>query len=479
MENPSGVSANLSESTKSIREYEFKPEYIPLIYKAYGEGFTLTALLDYIKGSGVVRPIGNDGLVHSIEETLFYRTMKIKTLSSVAADTVTFILDDDDVDANGNMYPRVNFTTTVGSAKNGFTKAIITAINTSTHAVTIKRVDTTKPAFTTHQSNGDLAVGLELPVTDSAFAPETGQPSSVVSGSIRRSFPSQILKETLNIGGLEGARSRWEFVGDNRINEDAMRAELRLMMQQEDVLLMGQQQNNSITQANKWSENISVSMGRGIWDWIDSLGGEVATGSTGMAMDDLDTVAEYLESQGISAGAVLIVGGGQFMRNAENNFLDTTYGTNGTMPASMLAPMGAKFVDGYQDLAMHIGFKAIKKSGIVFYFMNLPAFSNPKRFGVSQFKLNNSGIVLPMESVVISDPYSNDKVTIPNLVMDYVGMGGYSRQRVVATLAGMSGYMQKFGYPVVDQYDADSMYWMSHIVPRFHQAYKAMLLKGE
>ena len=261
MENPSGVSANLSESTKSIREYEFRPEYIPTIYKAYGEGFTLTALLDYVKGSGTIRPIGNDGLVHSIEETLFYNTMKIKTLSSVAADTVTFVLDDDDVDANGNMYPRVNFTTTVGSAKNGFTKAIITAINTSTHAVTIKRVDTTKPAFTTHQSNGDLAVGLELPVTDSAFAPETGQPASVRSGSIRRSFPGQILKETLSIGGLEGARAKWDFIGTDQINEEAIRAELRLMMQQEDVLLMGQQQNNSITQANKWSENISVSMG--------------------------------------------------------------------------------------------------------------------------------------------------------------------------------------------------------------------------
>ena len=93
-------------------------------------------------------------------------------------------------------------------------------------------------------------------------------------------------------------------------------------------------------------------MGRGIWDWVDSLGGEIATASTGVSIDDMDTIAEYLESQGITTGAVLIVGGGQFMRNAENNFLDTTYGANGTIPASMLAPMGAKFIDGMQDLAM-------------------------------------------------------------------------------------------------------------------------------
>ena len=175
---------------------------------------------------------------------------------------------------------------------------------------------------------------------------------------------------------------------------------------------------------------------------------------------------------------MLVVHGGGYIRRVENSCVD--YISNPGGEVTQGGGLTTDFIDkvstsrGEPGLSLNIGFKTIKKGGILFVFHKLPILSNPYLFGISDYMLSDAAMLLPITWV--KDKKSG--LTIPNLSARYVGLGGYSRKRIVGTIGGMDGFAkQMFGNPIINEIDGNNTYWLSHVMFPFMEANKGMLHK--
>lgn len=468
------IASATTASIRSIHDFQFKPSVMQGIFKTYGDGFNMVNFLRNAAGRSVM--VSNETLTAE-EQAYTHRTIKIGVVTPIDNNSVSFTLDADDFDSLGNYYPRVGFTVLFGDTITGFTKARIQTIagaapNT---VITCTRFNTNSPTMAAQIAAGNIAAGVEVAIGDSAFAVETGQPAATSVGTFEREFYAQIMKETIKFGGMELAKQKWVQVeGVGMYNLELARAEFLLDLQEAMALWMGQANNNSVVQASSIDgKNNPVYTNIGLWDWIDQLGGEVPIGATGLDTDDLDQVAAYLESVGVTNDIVMVIGGGSFMRKAENNFIDKVQGTSGGLTDSFTYVDDTIF-SGAPNMTLNFGFKCVKKGGILFCFVKDPILSNPYLLGASNYKLEDSAICIPM--TMVKDFKSG--VTIPNLYAGYVGLGGYSRKRVVGMVGGMDGFMkQTFSTPIISEVDGNSTYWLSHVMFPFLEAYKGVIIK--
>ena len=467
------IASATTAGIRSIHDFQFKPSVMEGIYRTYGNGFTM---IDFLrKAAGRTLMVPNESITAE-EQAYTHRTIKIGTVTPISNDSVSFTLDADDLDTLGNYYPRVGFSVLLGDTITGFTEArIVTISSASPPLLTLTRYNTSSPTMTAQISAGNIATGVEVSIGASAYAVETGQPAATSVGSFEREFYAQIMKETIKFGGMELAKQKWVQVeGIGLYNLELTRAEFLLDLQEAMALWMGQHNNNSITQVSSIDgKSNTVHKIKGVWNWIDELGGEIGIGSTGMDTDDLDTAAAYFESVGITNDIVVVIGGGEFMRKAENNFIDKVQGTSGGLTDSFTYVDGAIF-NGAANMTLNFGFKCVKKGGILFCFVKDPIFANPNLLGNPTYKLDESAVMIPMTTV--KDFKSG--MTVPNLYAGYVGLGGYSRKRIVGQIGGMDGFMkQSFSMPIISEIDGNSTYWLSHTMFPFLEAYKGLIIK--
>ncbi len=455
---------------RSLHSFEFKPSVMEVLYKTYGNGYMALDFLRAIGGRKIQIP--NETITHQ-EQNYTHRTITVGntvTLSGVAGGSAIFTLDADDLDSSNNYYPREGFTVQFGDVINGFIQAYIKDITPvgATVTLTVYPYDVTKTITATY-----CATGKEIPILDSAFATETDQPLATSVGSVERTHYAQIFKETIKFGGQELAKQKWVNVdGIGWWNEELTRGEFLLDLQQEAALIMGQVNTNTSTikATSSVSSNASTPIykNKGIWTWIDELGYDLTyTNAASFTIDDFDTAAEYLESKGITNDVVLFAMGGSLYTRLENSGVDFTKGTAGGLNVNFTP-------NGVGGMMLNVGFDTIKKRGITFIPYKLPIFSNPYLFGITDSKLNDAGIMIPI--TMVKDAKTN--MMIPNLYEGYVGLGGYSRERVVATIAGMAGFAkQMFNYPIISTIDGESTYWSANTCYPFTEAYKGILVK--
>lgn len=460
-------------SIRSMHDFAFKPQVIQELQKTYGQGFTMIDFFRRAAGRSIM--VSSESITHQ-EEVFTLRKIKIGTVTPVSNDEVSFTLDADDFDSQGNYYPRVGFNVIFGDTITGFTKARIqTIVGAAPNTlITCKRYNTNQPTMAALIAAGHIATGVEVSIVDSAFAVETGQPAGTTKGLVERTHYAQIMKETIKFGGMELAKQKWVDVeGIGLFNKELARGEFMLDVQENMALIMGQQNNNSITQTSSIDGKANtVHTNIGIWDWIDRLGGEIGISSTGMDTDDLDAAAAYLESQGITSDVVVVIGGGSFLRKAENNFITKATGAGGGLPDAFLQADHSIGASG--GTFMDLGFKIVRKSGILFCFVKDPVLSNPYLLGNSHYKLEDAALMIPMSRY--KDPSRG--ITLPNLYAGYVGLGGYSRKRIVGMLGGMDGFMkQAVNTPIISDVDGNSTYWLSHVMFPFMEANKSLIIK--
>lgn len=469
---------------RSLHDFHFKKSVMEKLYKSYGMGFQT---VDILRALGYWYPIANETLTVE-EENRDVRTITVGasnvTVSAVAGGDVSFELHADDLDSDNNYYPRENFTVMFGDTVNGFIQGVITDITAvgATVTVTVSPVDSTDTITATY-----LAAGDELAVLDSAYAAETGQPEPTSVGYAEREFYAQILKETIKFGGMELAKQKWvEVSGIGFFNKELARVEFKLDRQQELALLMGQAvsvtagtaQLNGTSLVD--SGTVPVYKNKGVYTWINELGGEITyAGATGIPIDDLDEAAEYLESQGITSDVVLVLCGGSYLRRMENSGVSFMAG-DGDLTGTNAGSMPGEFLDkaetkgGEPSFTLNVGFRAVKKGGILFLFKKLNVLADPKGLGIDEYYLNDMAMMFPI-SQVKDRKTGND---IPNLSARYVAEGSYSRKRILGTISGMDGFAkQRFGYPIINQIDGTSTYWLSHVMFPFVEAYKALIHK--
>lgn len=457
---------------RSLHDFQFKPTVMDKLYRTYGKGFMIIDM--FRKAAGRSAMVSNETM--TAEEELYpHRTITLHENSgggATAGAYGTIVLDADDLDASDNYYPRVGFTVITGDVVNGFVVSRITSITVTGGGSTVTlRID----PFDTTKTIGTIVTGTEIAIGASAFAAETGQPVATSVGTVEREFYAQIMKETIKFGGMELAKQKWVYYeGIGWFNHELSRAEFLLDMQEEMALIMGQPNTNSLVQTSEISAaSNAIYANKGLYTWIDELGGEVNyVGATGFAVTDLDTCVEYLESQGITNDIVLFGCGGKLMRSIENKAVSYIQGS-GDLNEDFTMVDNAVF-GGQPNMTLNIGFKAIKKGNILFLITKLPIFSNPYLLGITGYKLEDAGMMFPLTKV-------KDHKTgfvVPNLSAKHIGLGNYSRKRIVGTVAGMDGFAQQhFGYPLVSAVDGNSTYWLSHVMYPFLEANKALLVK--
>jgi hypothetical protein len=452
---------------RSLHDFHFKKSVMNRLYKNYGDGFNT---LDILRLLNRYEMVSNETMTYE-EEGYDMRTITVGDTVScgTTGTTATFNLHADDLDAAGRYYPRVGFTVMFGNVVDGFVQARIESI-ASGPVFYVKPYDANKALTSTY-----LYIGAEVGVFDSAWGVETGQPVGTSKGYWERTFYAQIFKETLTFGGMELAKQKWvEVEGLGFFNKELARVEFALDRQEEAAILMGQAGTNITATSSISSSSTAnyVYKNKGIWSWIDELGGEL-TYTTTPDFTDFDEAAAYLESVGVTDSIVLVLAGGDMYRKLENMSVEWFTDPTGTGDGSALTGDFLKKnagVDGGMDI--EVNFRAIKKAGLLFVLHKLPAFTNPFQFGISTYKLNNSAIMIPMTYV----KEGKTGVTVPNLSANYVGVNGYSRKRIVASMAGMDGFhQQNFGNPIISTIDGNNTYWLSHVMFPFVEAYKALI----
>jgi hypothetical protein len=88
--------------------------------------------------------------------------------------------------------------------------------------------------------------------------------------------------------------------------------------------------------------------------------------------------------------------------------------------------------------------------------------------------LNDAAIAFPIS--MVKD--AKQGIMVPNLEMHYVGIEGYSRERIAGGLAGMDGFMQqRLQLPLVSSIDANNFYWLANPLLTFMEANKGMIIR--
>ena len=459
---------NNTEYVRSLHDFAFKPEVVRKLYSMYGSGFML---MDEIRNAA-----GREVVVSAEEATTQIEDFFVNTITTYGSSTggatagaVGYIvLASTSLDADYNYYAREHFSVYTGNAENGFVECRMgTPVVTNggaTVTIPITPYDVTKTI-------GTIATGTELMIGASAFANETHQPAGTSSGLYEHTFEAQLFKETKGFGGAEMAMQKWVYVeGIGLYNQEFTRGEYLLDQQIEAAYLMGQPNTNSVTQVSAVDgKALKVRKIKGIWPTIDELGGDLTWNTSGgFPTTKFASITDYMMSQGIATDVVQLFLGLNLFRQMEEDLVDWTK-DNSIGATDYTKTLADRLFDGRTDRVLDYGFNMFKKDGILYVMKDLAAFNNPKQFGVAGYNLKGSGFVIPMGTV-------KDKKTgfnIPNLQARYVGLGEFSRKRVVRVLDGMSGFKNT----AVNDIDANNTYWLSHLMLIFEEANKCMLIK--
>jgi len=455
---PIGATAIAGASTESIRslhDFQFKPEVVQKLYSMYGQGFML---MDEIRNAA-----GREIVVSAEEATTQIEDFFVSTLILDGASTdgatpgaTASIVLDLEFAPSGHYYAREGFSVFVGDVDTGLIECRIVSIVESnggaTVTLTIKPYDITKTI-------GTIASGTELMVGPSAYANETGQPRGTSSGLYEHSFEAQLFKETKAFGGAEMAQQKWVYVdGIGWYNQELARGEFLLDQQIEAAYLMGQPNTNSIVQTSLVDgKSLKVRKIKGIWPTIDELGGDITWDGTTFSLAKFSEITDYLITQGVTTDVVQLLLGLDAYRGIEEAMVDWTT-TNSAGATDYTKKLADSLFGGKTERVLDYGFNMFKKDGVLFVMKDLPG-----------YKLRGSGMIIPMGYV--KDTKSG--VTIPNLQARYVGLGSFSRKRVVRVLDGMSGFKNI----AVNDVDANYAYWLSHLMLIFEEANKALLLR--
>jgi len=463
-----------SSKVASLRTFQNKPIIMAELKKKYGNAYNL---IDFFHSSPGRVEVMSGRSCSGEEKNFTLRNMKIGSVVSSSAAQAVVTLDADDFDSNGSYYPRVGFSVSVGSTVTGITECRIDSIDTTAAPntrFTLKRYDTSATGLDAHVYAGTLAAGQEWPIGASAFAVGTGGTTPTNVGTVPRTFNAQILKEALGFDGMAMAQQKWVPIngGQAFFNEELSRAEFMLEAQQEWVCLMGQQNTANLTQVSLMDGAANViGKSKGLWNWATELGGSIHIGSTGMGVDDLDTIETYMVNKGLQDSIVALYGGHLALQKLMNNINAKVQGTSGGLASGPYVSEIADKLYGGNTLAVNTNVQVIKRSSITFVLMPTPVFSNPYMMGAAGTLMSDAILVVPLSQATVT--IDSKKATIPGLRKRFVGQNSYSRERIVGQLAGMDGFMnQVINTPIISSIDGSNTHWLSDICFEVYEAWK-------
>ena len=460
----------------------FKEQVYPQLFRQFGRGFDA---LEFLRMAGREMYIKGRRLTAFEEpEGASYVTLATQLLASDstgygAGETIYFKIDSGDYDSNGNGPLRLHFTVAIPGMYTGLARPVsyvVTAISTTgtvgglSAGTGANTVYTASPLSGTSDITVNVPVGEKLMIGYSSFGAGSGQPSPMNKGMLQRDFYTHISKETGEVEGGVNSHERYEVIevnGQRRIWDKMMEeTSFRLDKQLNHAIWYGEKNTNSLTATNTPSgTSTSLLSTEGVLPIVDSLGQEIVLNTTWDSFSDFDALKNAFLSQGVVAQEAMLWAGSTLFNQIEN---------------TLLGEMENKS-DGFYDKELQqfgVNYKKVKRNNVTYYIMENTTLSNPMSFGISNYKMANQGICIPLTSVATTwqgddiqyngtvSRASDGKIFLPNMALAYLGGYGEDRRKIIQPVHGVNG----FGAPATNQYDRSEVYLLSEYMLFLMQA---------
>jgi len=445
---------NYTAAWASVYDLYFPPEIWNEWYERYGKGFKI---LDWMNTVGRTGKIADRTFYH-FEDGTDQRVITVGATTipvGAAGGISTFNLDAADYDTNGNGPLRTNFTILIPPAYLTDTDTGVAPTRPRLFVVTGKTGDDAAATYDVYPIDDAIQItlavpaGTELMIGPSMYAPGTGQPDGMTTGTYKRTHKTQIVKESAGFeGGQVGKRNYREFVdnaGNPRIfDRETIAMEFRFDRQIDSALFIGEPNENTgtLTQTSHFGGTPVRQGTKGLWAWQDELA-QAKNYVGNFDMDDFDDIKPLLQSQGVVDMQTLFLYGSDLGLDVENSVLDGLREWSGGTDLTK----GEKF---------EVNFKSVKKNGIVFHCKEAVSFANPNSFGNSSYDFSEYGMIIPIGDVSVTN-MKGEKKSVPNLSVAYYNNKGEDRTRIMGTVAGLNG----MGYQITNEYDGSKVYMLS------------------
>lgn len=422
----------------------FKPQNIPELFARYGVQYM--PMFQIFRSLGREQPIALDEWGGWEENWYHDNFTTTGSAEGAAGAAVSITLESGSMDSEGNSYPRVGM---IVSFKNTFMQAHIIAKTADDPSVL-----TLKPSVSTDKIP-IIAAGETIAITSNAFGAGTGQPVGTVLGTTKRNFVAQIFKETIGAEGSQLVNEKWYKVMDNGksvkgwYSPGYARGEYLMALAMDGAFTWGNETDNvTVTGADGLGNKVKTT--KGLLRHVSELGKTMEYVEGSWDPTDLDAIGLYLKSQGVTSGFNFGWIGNEMMNDIENGMVDWLATNSGGTDYTNTVKSVFK---GNDDLAVAVGFKAVKKGGITHILKPMDAWSMPKTWGSTGYDLSKYAVWTPLASFI--DPKTNAK--LDNIATRYRAMDGYSRRFETWTLAGAGNG------PKVSAIDKTNTYFRSHL----------------
>jgi hypothetical protein len=447
--NSGTLASNNPTYVDSLFDYFTTPNIAEVFYNKYGQN-TMRLALELM---GRMFPVkGNYPFVAHENDNRVKKNIKVHssdagptTTQSSTGSELVFRISADDVDENGNVPVREGQSAWIKQADGTMPELLVTSItkNSTTD------VDITVKPFQDVDLD-DISTGDVVMLGPINSGENMGQPAGMTSQMVARNFNPFESKDTVYLTSDAMAQEHWfekQRNGYNSVwNKHFMEAESRMNIAEDMKLIMGEENDNSLTGTDGESNSVSYHSTKGYWQWIDELGGTLDYGLD-FSVEYLDEVESFLESWSVTTKNLALFGGSGLKKKIHKAGLDFTQQYDS----------GTSFVDvafgGDSEMAVKSNIKAIQYGDIMIAFQPLTAFTDPQMFGNA---MSNSGILMPLEN--IADPSSGDVYN--NIGIGYEQKGDISLKRIINEYPGMTRQRGQVSSP----YSSDKWFFRSKLL---------------
>jgi hypothetical protein len=325
------------------------------------------------------------------------------------------------------------------------------------------RVRPTKATYDITSSGDNFPTSPDVVfISDVAFAEGSGLPAGRTPRIIKYSNTFQIVKARYSVTGSEMTNQAYFNPVQGQQGGIHLKAEMDTYERFEDMcdgaLLWGEQIDNITSAVPEIGFDVPVTGTEGFIDFSLTNGNILGYTPGSYDMGDFNSIGDVLEAERCGTRKLVAWQGREIYTEIED-LLQAQIGNDLTTQLSRqyfmgdqqsAAPMDEMQPFSADDLAFSIGFYAVKKAGYVFCFKKLHAFNEAVGAGASGYTWPGYQFIHPMG-------YTTNKSTmesVPTMGYEYKQQGSYSREMVLANLAGV-GVAGTGGYTAMAVNDSD------------------------
>lgn len=337
----------------------------------------------------------------------------------------------------------------------------VTGTTAASHAAVLRPLKSTVNIFPLIVANTNYAI------TSNMFGEGTGLPGTIVPRLFKYTNSFQIVKEAFGATGTE--LTNQTFVqfrhGTNGSIAVVLKDDMvyRFERATSNALLFGQEVTNPNMIANNPSQighDVPLIGTQGFIDFVAQFGHTLAYTAGAYTLDNFDQLAAVYESERVAEREIMTLDGYNVFIATENALKGEFDGDMTPFLMNRLAggmginTGGAEFQPfNEKDFSFYLGFKAVKKAGYAFYFRQLHEFNDVTSVGATGYNFNARRYAMP---IGITEDKNNGGGRA-YIGYDYKAQGGYNRQAVIATVAGVGVAGSGGYYPVTmagNEFDA-------------------------